>query len=69
MIETRDLWIASFLIEHGKELEGFEVISPGRSRFTFDLTREEYDALKLLYHQSVVSKIKQIQQHLKDLSY
>lgn len=69
MIETRDLWIASFLIDHGKELNSFEVISHGRAKFKFDLTREEYEALKLLYHQSQVSKIKQIQQHLKDLSY
>jgi len=69
MIETKDLWIAAFLINSGKKLEKFEVLSPGRAKFYFKIQREEYSALKLLFFQSETSKIKQTIEELKDLAY
>lgn len=69
MIETKDLWLASFLISKGKTLSKFEVLAPGKAKFFFELTREEYDMMKLLFFQSEISKIKQIIEELKDLAY
>lgn len=68
-METKDLWIAAFLINSGKKLARFEVITPGRAKFYFDITREEYSMLKLLFFQSEASKIKQTIEELKDLAY
>jgi hypothetical protein len=69
MIDTRDLWIASFLISQGKSLAKFEIISHGKAKFYFQISREEYSALKLLFFQSDISKIKQTMEELKDLAY
>jgi len=69
MIQTKDLWIAAFVINSGFKLYKFEIICPGKARFFFDISREEYSKLKLLFFQSDTSKIKQTIEELKDLAY
>lgn len=69
MIETRDIWLASYLVLNKYKLVKTEILDRGRAKFFFEIDREKYEALKLVFFQSEISKIKQIQQNLKDLSY
>lgn len=69
MIETRDLWIAAFIINEGIKLHKFEVFAPGRAKFYFNISKQEYSDLKLKFFQSDLSKIKQKMEELKDLAY
>jgi 5,10-methylene-tetrahydrofolate dehydrogenase/methenyl tetrahydrofolate cyclohydrolase len=69
MIQTRDLWIAAFMINEGEKLVKFEVISRGKAKFYFNITDERYNELKLKFFQHDLSKIKQTMEELKDLAY
>jgi len=70
MIETTDIWFATYIIEvKGIPLKDYTVISRGKGKFKFDITAEELKALKLDFINSETSKVKQGQERLKDLLY
>ena len=70
MIETTDIWFATYIIEvKNIPLEDYSVISRGKGRFKFDISSEELKSLKLEFINSETSKVKQGQERLKDLLY
>ena len=70
MIETTDIWFATYIIEvKGIQLEDYTVISRGKGKFKFKITPEELKQLKLDFINSETSKVKQGQERLKDLLY
>lgn len=67
-MNTTDIWFASFLIlEHGKDVIAYERISDRRGRYRFDISKEDWDRYKLEFNKSDTSKLKYIQEQLKDL--
>lgn len=66
---TTDLFFAAFLKFKGFEIYDFEVISKGRGRYKFNISKEDYKQMKLEFISSDISKIKQIMEEIKDLLY
>lgn len=66
---TTDLWFASYLISRGCPVVGFKLVGARRGSYGFAIDGDQWQQLKLEFMQSDVSKIKQIQQELKDLLY
>lgn len=70
MIETTDIWFATYIIEvKNIPLSDYAVLSRGKGKFIFDITSEELKKLKLDFINSETSKVKQGQERLKDLLY
>ena len=68
-METTDIWFAAFLKFNGYSLSDYTVISRGKGRYKFDISKEDYKKAKLEFLSSESSKIKQIMEELKDLLY
>ncbi len=69
MKATTDLWFASFLIQAGYKLASFKKLTSRRCEYQFDIGTDDWSELKLRFVNSNVSKLKQIQQELRDLLY
>jgi len=70
MIETTDIWFATYIIEvKGIQLEDYIVLSRGKGKFKFNIDQEKLKQLKLDFINSETSKVKQGQERLKDLLY
>lgn len=66
---TTDLWFASFMVLNGHNVSGYESISRGKVRFEFSVDNATWKELKLKFNNSEASKLKQIQESLKDLGF
>ena len=68
-MKTTDIWFAAFLKLNGYEIIDFEIISPGKGRFKFNISSNEWKDRKLEFLKSDISSAKQAMQELKDLLY
>ncbi len=69
MKNSTDVWFIAFLMMNKNEIKKFDVIDRGKVRCFFDLTDEQWHALKLKYNNSEVSQYKALIEKIKDLSY
>ena len=69
MKKTTDLWLVSFLELNGVQITSFKVIKPGRVEFTFNVSDEIWNKMKLEFNNSDIQKYKQKIEALKDLAY
>ena len=68
MKHTKDLWFSSFLLLKGYSIYSFSVES-NKGTYFFDIEESEWLKLKLQFNESEVSRIKYLQEQLKDLCY
>jgi len=66
---TTDIWFGAFLKFKGYLLHDFEVIRPRRVKYFFEISDEDYKAMKLEFLAHDMSKLKQIMEELKDVSF
>lgn len=69
LLSTTDVWFASFLIHKGYQVKTFDKLGPGKVKFYFDLTEDEWKQMKLDFNNSELVKFKSIIGQLKDLSF
>lgn len=69
MRKITDLWFASYLKCKGYELVDFELLHRGKGVYIFDIEEEEYKKMRIEFFKSDISKIKQIQESLKDMAF
>jgi len=67
--DTTDIWFAAYLKFRGYDLHDYEVIRPGKSKFILSISPDDWKAMKLEFMRHDISKLKQIMEELKDLSY
>jgi hypothetical protein len=66
---TTDIWLASFLMLQGHSVDNFDVIDKHKGKYYFNLTDEEWETVKMEFHNSDISKVKMYHVSLKDLLY
>jgi len=69
IMETTDIWFASYLKFKGYVLEDFEVLHRGKGKYKFDITEEQWKTLKLEFSTSETNAIKSFHLSLKDMTY
>lgn len=68
MKQTTDIWFATFLMDQGKEVVDYSRKTNGRYIFIFgDINDEEWKKLKFTFKASPASRLKYLQEQLKDL--
>ena len=65
--KTKDLWFASFLSIKGVEPIDYKLLPNNRGEYYYDVDIDEWKSYKLEFRDSTVSKVKYIQETLKDL--
>lgn len=66
---STDLWFCTFLKMEGYEIVDYNVISNKRGKFFFDISDEDWKALKIKCDKSIITKVKTAQISLKDLLF
>jgi hypothetical protein len=69
MKNTTDLFFAAFLRVAGYKIIDFEVMAKGKGRFYFEISEQAWKEERIKFNESIVSRVKQEIEQLKDMVY